>query len=208
MAELPPRYAKEDVKILSETLVFRGFFQVKEYQFQRRNFDGSWSEVLNRELFERGEASAVLLYDPKLDTVVLCEQFRIGAIHDPDNFWQYEIVAGMIDAGVSPEDVARKETKEEANVVISELIPIMHYFSSPGGMSEKIHVFCAIVDSRNIGGIHGAKHENEDIRLHVVSREAAYHYVEQGIISNAVTIIAIQWLQLNYRSKRFTEARA
>ena len=47
-------------------------------------------------------------------------------------------------------------------------------------------------------GIHGLAEENEDIKVHVVNRDQAYKWVEDGVINNAASIIALQWLQLNY----------
>ena len=49
-------------------------------------------------------------------------------------------------------------------------------------------------------GIHGLAEENEDIRVHVVSREQAYQWVEEGKIDNAASVIALQWLQLHHHS--------
>ena len=54
------------------------------------------------------------------------------------------------------------------------------------------------VDSSTAKGVHGLAEENEDIKVHVVSREQAYKWVEEGVINNAASIIALQWLQLNH----------
>lgn len=62
-----------------------------------------------------------------------------------------------------------------------------------------MYVYVGEVDSSHASGIHGLKSENEDIRVHVVSREQAYQWVEEGIIDNAATVIVLQWLQLNYK---------
>lgn len=44
--------------------------------------------------------------------------------------------------------------------------------------------------------------EHEDIRVHVVSREQAYRWVEEGAIDNAASVIALQWLALHHESLR------
>ena len=80
---------------------------------QHKMFNGQWGPVISRELFQRGEAAAVLLYDPQLDVVVLTEQIRIGALNY-DSPWQFEIVAGMIEPGLTPEEVAIKEAKGQS----------------------------------------------------------------------------------------------
>ena len=57
-----------------------------------------------------------------------------------------------------------------------------------------------MLDSTQVGGIHGLSHEGEDIKVHKVLREEAYDAVKNGKINNAATVIALQWLQLNYKS--------
>ncbi len=162
---------------------------------QHKMFNGQWGPVISRELFQRGEAAAVLLYDPNLDIVVLTEQIRIGALNY-EHPWQFEIVAGMIEEGLSPEAVATKEAKEESGADIEHLVPISRYLSSSGGCDEVLHVFMAEVDSQAIEGIHGVADESEDIKITKISSSEAFSAVNSGIISNAATIIALQWLEL------------
>ena len=75
---------------------------------------------------------------------------------------------------------------------------ITRYLASSGGCSETLDVFVGRVESQLASGIHGLPEEGEDIRVHVVSREQAYQWVESGKIENAASIIALQWLQLNH----------
>jgi ADP-ribose pyrophosphatase len=58
------------------------------------------------------------------------------------------------------------------------------------------------VDATHAQGIHGLADENEDIRVHVVSREWAYQLVEEGKIDNAASVIALLWLQLHHEKLR------
>ena len=94
--------------------------------------------------------------------------------------------------------------QEEANIVlVSESIkPIMQYLSSPGGMSECIHLYWATFDSHQVspGSVYGLDDENEDILLHLISRVDALALLNEGKISNAATIIGLQWLAINYRT--------
>ena len=149
---------------------------------------------------DRGEAVCVLLYDPKREVVVLTEQFRIGALEDDRSPWLLELVAGMIESGEQPEDVARRESIEEAGCHIDALKPIHSYWVSPGGTNEKVHIFLGLVDSSILSGIHGLEHENEDIRLVKLGIEEAFAAVKAGTINNAATLIALQWLELNRAS--------
>ncbi len=197
--ERPFKYGKHDIEIISKRKLFNGFFQMTEYRFRHRLFEGSWSNEITREVFERGHAGVVLPYDPKTENVVLIEQIRLPAIETSETPWLLEAVAGMIEPNESPEEVIRRESVEEAGLVIERAEKALSYLSSPGGTTERMHVYIGEVDSKKAKGIHGLSTENEDIRVHVVSRDQAYQWVNDGTIDNAATVIAIQWLQLNYQ---------
>lgn len=198
----PFLYGREDVKLLNQRDLYKGFFRMTEYRFKHRLFEGGWSEEVKREVFERGNAGVLLAYDPKRDEVVLIEQIRIPAYETSETPWLLEVVAGMVEQGESPEDVVRREAQEEAGVVVGRCEPIVSYLSSPGGTSERMHVYVGEVDATTAKGIHGLACENEDIRVHVVSREQAYRWVEEGVIDNAASVIALQWLQLHHIALR------
>ena len=89
---------------------------------------------------------------------------------------------------------------EEAGLEVQKLIPISEYWSSPGASSEKVTLYCALVDASKAGGIHGLPHENEDILVHTMSSQEAFAGVRSGRINNAATIIALQWLELNKKA--------
>ncbi|GAD29701.1 ADP-ribose pyrophosphatase [Photobacterium leiognathi lrivu.4.1] len=198
-SEKPQSFGMEDVDILVKETVYQGFFKMVKYRFRHKLFAGGWSGEISREMFERGHAAALLPYDPITDEVVLIEQFRVGAMAAGCAPWQLEIVAGMIDhQDESAEDVVKREAVEEAGLTVAELEQVTRYLSSSGGCSEMLDIFVGTVDSTQAGGIHGLAEESEDIRVHVVSREQAYEWVESGKIENAASIIALQWLQLNY----------
>ncbi|WP_318519212.1 ADP-ribose diphosphatase [Photobacterium leiognathi] len=198
-SEKPQSFGMEDVDILAKETVYQGFFKMVKYRFRHKLFAGGWSGEISREMFERGHAAALLPYDPITDEVVLIEQFRVGAMVGGCEPWQLEIVAGMLDhQDESAEDVVKREAVEEAGLTVAELEKVTRYLSSSGGCSEMLDIFVGTVDSTQAGGIHGLAEESEDIRVHVVSREQAYEWVESGKIENAASIIALQWLQLNY----------
>lgn len=199
----PISFTKKDVVNLTKRVLYKGFFSLLEYRFQYRKFDGSLSNTVSREILERGHAVVLLAYDVKLDQVVLIEQIRIAAIETQKSPWILELIAGMVDhEGESLEEVARREAKEEAGIDIGRCKPIINYLASPGGLTEQLHIFVGETDATKAKGIHGLADENEDIKVHVVAREQAYQWVESGLINNAASIIALQWLQLNYQTLR------
>ncbi|EJF7264883.1 ADP-ribose diphosphatase [Vibrio parahaemolyticus] len=194
-------FTSRDVEIISKESVFEGFFKMVKYRFKHKLFAGGWSDVVEREMFERGHAAAMLPYDPKTDQVVIIEQIRIGAL-EHEHPWQLEIVAGMIDRDESAEEVIRREAEEEAGITVGRVASVTSYYPSSGGCSEKLDVFVGEVDASKAHGIHGLDYEDEDIRVHVLSREQAYQWVKDGIFENGASIIALQWLQLNHQELR------
>lgn len=185
-----------DVEILSHEILFQGHYRMEKYKLRHKLFAGIWGEPMEREVFERGNAAAVLPYDPKLNKVVLIEQFRIGALQDECSPWLLEVVAGVIDEGEESSEVCRREAEEEAGLKILELIPISYYWASPGGCTERMDLFCGKVDASHAGGVHGLDHEHEDIKVHVFDVEDAFEMVRSGKINNQPAIIALQWLEL------------
>lgn len=194
-------FSTDDVEIMSKETLFQGYFKMVKYRFKHRLFAGGWSQVIEREMFDRGHAAALLPYDPETDQVVLVEQIRVGALEHQQP-WQLEIVAGIIDAGEVAEDVARREATEEAGIEVERLAKVTSYYPSSGGCSERLDVYVGEVDASTAYGIHGLDYEGEDIRVHVVTRDQAYQWVQDGRFENGASIIALQWLQLNYQRLR------
>jgi ADP-ribose pyrophosphatase len=188
---------QDDIEILGRDRGYDGYVKVDKYHLRHRMHDGGWTGAFDRELVDRGHAAAVLPYDPVRDEVVLIEQFRIGAHvagHPP---WQIEIVAGIIEAGETAEDVARREAVEECGCEIGEMVPICEMLASPGILTETIAIYCGRVDADLAGGIHGVAKENKDIRAFTVPALEAVTWPATGKITNSPTIIALQWLALN-----------
>ena len=187
----------DGVELLDKSERYSGFFRINCYRLRHRLFAGGWSGAIEREVFERGHAVGVLPYDPVADSVVLIEQFRIGALVAGMSPWLIEVVAGIAEEGEAPEEVARRETQEEAGLEIQALMPMCRYLVSPGGSSESVLLYCGRVDSRGAGGIHGLAEEHEDIRVDRVAYEEAMHLLEEGRVTNSVSLIALQWLALH-----------
>jgi len=184
-------------EVVEETPVYQGFFNMFRLKLRHTLFQGGWSGELVRELFHRGTCVAVIPYDPVNDAVVLVEQFRVGALKFKADPWLLEIVAGAVEEGESPPEVALREAREEAGCEIKHLIRVSEFFTTPGGSSEKITLFCGIVDTAGLGGFHGLEEEDEDIRVEVVDFDEAWGMLENGAIDSAIPIIALQWLAMN-----------
>jgi len=194
--------AKKQFEIIKETICYNGFFRLTTVELRHTLYKGGWSQPITRELFQRGNCVAVLLYDPDRDEVVIIEQFRVGAIQITDQAWLLEIVAGAIETGETAEEVAYRESVEEAGCEIQELVKINDFFTSPGGTSELLSLFYGKVDTTHVGGIHGLDEEDEDIAVTTMKFDDVYQILLDGKILSAIPIIAIQWLFINRDSLR------
>lgn len=184
-------------EIIKREECFKGFYQLDRVHLRHELFAGGMSREISREVFVRHDAVCVLPYDPQRDEVVLIEQFRVGAMGKAQTPWLIELVAGLIDKVEEPEEVARREGEEEAGLTFSSLWPITRYFPSPGGSTEFVHLYLGRCSTVGVGGLHGLEEEAEDIRVTVWAYEDALQAVRDGRISNAASIIALQWLALN-----------
>ena len=201
----------DDIKIVSRKTLYQGHFRLDGYRFRHRLYEGGWSKTLNREVLDRGIAVALLLYDPDSDAVVLVEQFRLPALLGGAGAWHIEPVAVLLDhPGEDEAAVARREAKEEAGLDITgELIPMHRLSSSPGALTEIVAFYCARVDSRRAGGIHGLAAEGEDIRVVVKPFREAMALVRSGGIGNSHCVVALYWLAANRARlrRRWLQAR-
>lgn len=189
---------KKDVTVLERQRVYDGYYKVDRYRLRHTLHLGGESDVQQREIHERGHVVAVLPVDPHRDTLLLIEQFRPGAYAAGWDAWLLECVAGIIEPGEAAHDVAVRETQEEAGCRLLDNRLVMRFLTSPGASSETVALYVARVDLTQAGGIHGLAQEGEDIKVHVLSIDEAMRLLDEGRIVNAKTIIALQWLQLNY----------
>ena len=197
MSKLEAQFGKADYEILSRENGFRGFLNIDIINVKHKLFRGGWSSTINREVLVREGAVGVLLFDPQRDEIFLVRQFRVGLLDGAATPWALELIAGMIEFGEELEEVAFREVKEESNCEVSQLVKICDYYNSPGVSSEKVRLYLGIVDSENMGGIYGLESENEDIEVVVLSYTEAITGLNKGYLANAMSIIALQWLELN-----------
>ena len=192
------KFTHDDVRLKPIENLYDGFFKINLYQFKHALFAGGESEVIRREILERGDAVAVLPYDPVTEQVLLIEQIRIGAIKSKHTPWLLECIAGMTDGSEDYESVVKKEAFEEAGLNLTELEFMLSYLSSPGGTTERLFLYLAHADlSQMSTGIYGLETEGEDIKTHIMDLDEAFERLNRGEIDNAATVICLQWLALN-----------
>ena len=184
-------------ELISTETCHDGFFRLNRYQLRHSLYAGGWSQPLVRERVERLRAVSVLLYDAERDSVVMVEQFRIGALERNRGAWLLETVGGMVEPGECPESVARRESIEETGCEPMELLPVCDFYASPGTATERIQLFCGRVRAGIGGEIRGIAEEGEDIRVEVLTATEAFAELYTGRINSTSAIIATQWLALN-----------
>lgn len=187
------------VTLLSQKRVFDGFFKIDEAHLQHELFKGGMSPELTRLNFNRGDSAAVVLHDPLSDTIILTEQFRYPT-YTKNHGWVLEIPAGSIEADeiADPTLTLRRELLEEIGYSVTRFRKIASFFVSPGGTSERIHLFYAAItpkDKVTAGG--GVVSEGEDVRMVSMGVQEALDKITSGAIMDAKTIIGLQWLQIN-----------
>lgn len=181
-------------ELVAREVAYEGFFRLVRYRVRHTLFEGGWSGELQREVFERGHAAAVLPYDPERDRVALVEQFRVGALEAPGGPWLLELVAGIVEAGETAAEVVRREALEEAGCAVTEVERICEYLVSPGGTTERTTLFVGRADLGEVSGVHGRADEHEDILVHVVDAATAIAMADDGRVNNAMGQIGLQWL--------------
>lgn len=191
------RFSDNDVIVEQKKTVYDGFFSLDVVRLRHRLFDGGWSETIERELFIKATAVCAMVYDPERDLIGLVEQFRLGTVKSPCGPWSLEGVAGMVEPGETPENVIKRELMEEANLVANKLIPITAFYPTPGSCNEFTHLYCALCNLENKGGVYGLPQEGEDILFSVHSAQEVFDAMLGSRMNNAATLVGLMWLQLN-----------
>lgn len=176
--------------------VYSKHFALDEVKIRHSKYDGTLSDVLDRAIFRPPDAALVLPYDPVRDRVLLVEQVRMGPLARGDRcVWQLEPIAGHVDPGETPQDAARREALEEANLAIDQLEVVAESYCSPGNSAEFFYIFVALADlPEAAAGTGGLDFEGEDIRSHLLSFSKVLDLCDSQQIANAPLLIAVYWL--------------
>ncbi len=196
-------YNSDEVDILSREYLFRGFIQVEKVSLRHRLFQQSdYTSVIHRELIQRPEAAGVLIYNDQQQKFALIEQFRIGAMDDPDSPWQLEVIAGVLDGDESPESCIRRESLEESGCELQALQHLFSFYPSAGACAELFHLYSAEATLPEQGGIFGVADEGENIQLHILNYADIRSLLTNGRLRNAPVIMALQWLEQHINTIR------
>ncbi len=181
------------VKILEETVLYKGWSTLKRFVIDYTRQDGRKEQQV-REIYNSGDGAAVLLYNPAEKKILLIRQFRLPVLLSghPTGFI-IECCAGMLDE-LHPEQAIIKEIKEETGYMVKDVTKIYEAFATPGAHMEKIHFYTARYDaSMKVHSGGGELSEQEDIELLEYGYDEIDHLLKSGSIIDAKTIILLQW---------------
>ena len=188
-----------DFAVRDNPTLLGDFFRLAQVQLTHRTFAGGTSGALQREIFIGTDAALVLPYDPKTDCVLLVEQIRMGPLmRGAANPWSLEPIAGMIDAGETPDDAALRESAEEAGLKGIRLEKMFGCYPTPGGATDYFYCYAGLCNlpapTTYTGGL---ADEAEDLRLHVLSFDDAMALIETGEANVGPLIAMLYWLSRN-----------
>lgn len=179
-------------EIIKEEITSKGFLKIKKGLVKYDSFKSDNKIEKNWESLERGDSVAILIKEIDTNSFLFTNQFRYPTTTHGKG-WILEIVAGGIKKGENIEKCAIREIEEEIGYHANKLTAISHFYVSPGGTSEQIHLYYAEVsssDKKSKGG--GLKEEEEDIELIKISTKETKEMLLKNEIMDAKTIIALQ----------------
>lgn len=181
------------ITILDRATLSRGFGLLQEIAFRRRRFDGEMQE-LRREVYDIGDAAAILPYDPGRGCVLLVRQFRLPVYLACGRETTIEACAGKLEGM----DAARRislEVEEETGFAIKDPQFLFEAFMSPGAIGERLRFYVARYSPADRIGPGGGL-PDEDIEVLEPRFDDALKMIERGEIIDAKTIILLQTVKL------------
>jgi nudix-type nucleoside diphosphatase (YffH/AdpP family) len=185
------------IKIQKTELLSDNHYVLNKVTFDYQKKDDSWISH-KREVYDRGNGAAILLYNLKQKTILLTRQFRLPTyLNGNKSGMMLEVCAGLLDLD-SPEECIIRETEEETGYRILKAKKIMQAYTSPGAVTEILHLFIGEYDESmkiNEGG--GLESEQENIEVIELPFEEAYNKIGSGEINDAKTLILLQYAKIN-----------
>jgi nudix-type nucleoside diphosphatase (YffH/AdpP family) len=190
MTDISDRVRIADTKLLSDN-----WYILNRVTFAWRRNDGRWNRM-TREVYDRGNGAAILLYNTARRTVVLTRQFRMPAFVNGYHDMMIEAAAGLLD-NASPKHRIRAEAEEETGYRVRDVTKVFDLFMSPGSMTERFTLFVASYrPADRIGAGGGLPGEGEDIDVLELGFDEAMEMVEDGRICDAKTVVLLQWAKM------------
>ena len=180
------------IKIQKTELLSDNWYILNKVTFDYQKKDDSWI-TQKREVYDRGNGAAILLYNTKDKKVLLTRQFRLPTyLNENKTGMMIEVCAGLLDQD-HPEQCIIRETEEETGYRITKVEKVMETYMSPGAVTEILYLFVGEYDETmkvSEGG--GLETEQENIDVLEMSYDDAYAMIASGEIKDAKTILLLQ----------------
>lgn len=187
-----PKIIIKNTEVLSDN-----HYVLNKVTFDYQKKDGSWI-TQRREVYDRGNGAAILLYNKQQKTVILTRQFRLPTfVNGNSTGMMLEVCAGLLDQD-NPEQCIIRETEEETGYRITNVTKVMETYMSPGAVTEILYLFVGEYDeSMRVSEGGGVAHEEENIEVIEMPFDEAYARIESGQMQDAKTIILLQYAKIN-----------
>ena len=187
-----PKYQITKTEVLS-----KNWSTLNKVTVEYQKKDGSW-DTQNREVYERGNGAAVLLYNTRKGTVILTRQFRLPTyLNGNKSGLLIEACAGVLD-DENPEACILREIEEETGYRLTTVRKLFEAYMSPGAVTEILHFFVGEYDaSMKVSDGGGLDQEHEEIDVIEIPFDQAYLMIEAGEIKDAKTIMLLQYAKIN-----------
>lgn len=165
------------------------------FDYQEEN---SPVETHTREVYDRGNGAAILLYNSIEKTVILTRQFRLPSyLNGNKSGMMIEVCAGLLDQD-NPEQCIIRETEEETGYRISTVKKVFETYMSPGAVTEILYLFVGEYNaSMKVTEGGGLDAEQEHIEVMELPFDEAYGMIATGEIKDAKTVMLLQYAKLN-----------
>lgn len=185
------------IKIRKTELLSDNWYILNKVSFDYQKKDNP-VETQIREVYDRGNGAAILLYNTIHKTVILTRQFRLPTyLNGNDSGMMIEVCAGLLDKD-NPEQCIIRETEEETGYRLETVHKVFETYMSPGAVTEILYLFVGEYDeSMKVSDGGGAVHEQENIEVLELSFDKAYSMIEAGKIKDAKTIMLLQYAKIN-----------
>ncbi|MBF4485207.1 NUDIX domain-containing protein [Flavobacterium sp. CSZ] len=181
-----------EIKVTETNLLSDNWYILNKVTFDYQKKDGKVESHI-REVYDRGNGAAILLYNSAKKTVILTRQFRLPTyLNGNKTGMMIEVCAGLLDQDNAEQAVIR-ETEEETGYRLKKVQKVIETYMSPGSVTEILYLFVGEYDETmkvNDGG--GLDAEQENIEVLEYTFEEAYNMIESGEITDAKTILLLQ----------------
>lgn len=178
-------------RIIARDLAYSGWLRLHLLTLETEGGDR-----FKRLVEDHGSAVAVLPYDPERKVAVVVRLTRAPLLMKGATPI-IEVPAGLVDAGETAIEAARREAVEETGLTLREIIPAGEIWSMPGVSTEHITLFLAEYGARDrtqAGG--GLAEEHEDIEVIERPLDALWAETNGAEPADAKTRILLQVLRL------------